>query len=182
MNYFYFIRHGQSKANAEHKIGSSQSPLTELGTTQAKQAAKTIKDLGITKILHSPYIRASKTAQIIAGELNIKNDKLVSIDDLRERDFGSLEGKPKEHDSEWYFMVDYSSLKMESREQLIIRVQNALNKIRQQVESGEKVLVVGHATAGYYLQQIAKGKTKFKDFDPPVECNNAQVVKIDLKI
>ena len=42
------------------------------------------------------------------------------------------------------------------------------------------VVVVGHATSGFYFLQIAKGKTRFVDFDPINQMSNAEFIEVEL--
>lgn len=69
----YFLRHGQSLANIQGNFAGQRdnSPLTELGIQQAKDAGKMWNEKGISldKIISSPLIRARKTAEIFANEI-----------------------------------------------------------------------------------------------------------------
>lgn len=92
----YFIRHGQSQANAEGVIaGWQDSPLTGLGLQQAQEAAQVIRGSNIQfdLIITSPLSRAADTATVIARKINYPLDKIVVIDDLKEKFGGSFEGR-----------------------------------------------------------------------------------------
>lgn len=59
--HFYMIRHGETEANAAQIMaGSMDTPLTENGITQAKEAAKIVEALNIKPqaIVHSHLSRA----------------------------------------------------------------------------------------------------------------------------
>lgn len=172
------MRHGQSVANQKREIATDDVPLTEVGRIQAKEAAAGLRNIGITRIFHSPLPRAAETAKIIAKEIWLHDDNVVALDDLRERNFGSLEGKPKVHDSEWYFVVKGIELGAEEPEALITRMQQALKIIKRDVNLGEVVLVVGHATSGFYLEQVAKGKTRVEDFDTIQQFENVELIQM----
>lgn len=93
---FYFIRHGQSQANADGIIaGWQDSPLTELGLRQAREAAQAVRESGIRfdLIITSPLSRAADTARVIAREIDYPLDKIIVIDGLREKFGGSFEGR-----------------------------------------------------------------------------------------
>ncbi|MEI6710902.1 MAG: phosphoglycerate mutase family protein [bacterium] len=66
----YFLRHGQTLANLNGNFAGQKdnSPLTDLGIQQAKDAAKAWKqqNIQLDKIVSSPLIRARKTAEIFA--------------------------------------------------------------------------------------------------------------------
>ena len=71
----YFTRHGQTVWNVENKIcGATDSPLTELGRSQARELGRKIvaEGLPIDRILCSPLSRAADTARCIAEETGLK--------------------------------------------------------------------------------------------------------------
>lgn len=93
----YFLRHGESQANADGILaGWQDSPLTVKGLQQANQEAALIRDRSIKldAILSSPLRRAYDTATIIAGENNYPLDKIQVLDNLKEKYGGGYEGQP----------------------------------------------------------------------------------------
>jgi broad specificity phosphatase PhoE len=178
MHKFIFVRHGQSDGNANGYIASADTKLTEVGVEQAKATAMKVKDKGITKIVCSPMIRAQQTAETIAAELGIDLAHIEVLQELRERGLGEVEGKPKDHDSEWYLTNNETNLGIESREDLIKRMHAALDKLANLPET-DNVLAIGHAISGYYLAEVAAGKAKYEDFGPAQELLNAGFVEID---
>ena len=89
---FYFLRHGESEANVAGLIaGSTETPLTQAGHTQAKAAAETLSRLDIRSIYCSPQGRAADTAAPIARQFGLP---VTTLDGLRERHWGVLELKP----------------------------------------------------------------------------------------
>jgi broad specificity phosphatase PhoE len=183
MSSFIFVRHGKSQANQDKIIAAPDSPLTKEGEAQARKVGRELKKNDVTVVVSSPLLRARQTAEIIAKQLKVAEVQV--IDDLRERGFGQLQNQAKEHPSEWYFTIDGES-DVEPKGVLIARCEAALAKIRKLAET-DKVVVVGHAVTGFYLQQVAAGKRFFDDFDPPKEMlNSAQkevaiIDKIPLK-
>jgi len=70
------IRHGQSEFNVVYgktrvDPGIRDPELTELGRRQALAAAETARNLGVHRVLSSPYTRALQTATIIADALDL---------------------------------------------------------------------------------------------------------------
>ena len=58
----YFVRHGQTIWNVEKRFqGLSDSPLTELGITQAKLLGKKFKDIKFDKFYSTSLKRANDT-------------------------------------------------------------------------------------------------------------------------
>ena len=80
----YLIRHGETVYNAEKRYqGCSDIPLSDEGRGKLKQAAISPK-----KVFVSPLSRARETAEILFPQA-----KLITIDDLREMNFGDFEGR-----------------------------------------------------------------------------------------
>jgi broad specificity phosphatase PhoE len=88
---FIMVRHGESEGNRERRFTvSPEVPLTELGRTQASQAAERIARIFKPQvIISSPYTRARQTADIIAARLNLP---IEVVHDLHERDLGCFKG------------------------------------------------------------------------------------------
>lgn len=175
-----FVRHGKSIANATGMVGTPDTRLAEEGLEQARATGEDLKGQDVTAIVCSPFIRAQQTAETIAAELGIGIDEISIIDELHERRMGELEGKPKQHDTEFFFANDTNS-GFESQHDLINRLTIALDKVLVIAERTKgTTVVVGHATSGFYFQQIAKGKTRFLDFDPINQMNNAEFIEVQL--
>lgn len=88
----YVARHGQTTWNVAGLVsGISDVPLTNTGINQAKLLAEEVSKLDqpITKIIHSPLIRAKETARIVAeaNHLSLTEDAR-----LMELNFGEMEG------------------------------------------------------------------------------------------
>lgn len=90
---FYFIRHGQTDWNVEGRLqGHTDIPLNANGIAGAQASIAKLHNLGLHRIVSSPLTRAHQTASIIAEALNLP---LHTDADLKERSFGSYEGKTK---------------------------------------------------------------------------------------
>lgn len=64
---FYFLRHGETTWNAAGKTqGQLNSPLSDRGWEQARQAGQAMRDEPIERIIASPLDRAWYTAQEVA--------------------------------------------------------------------------------------------------------------------
>ena len=175
-----FVRHGKSTANATGIVGSPDTPLAEEGVEQAKITGQDLKNHNVTKIVCSPFIRAQQTAEIIAGELGIAVSDIVTIPDLYERRMGSLEGKPKQHKTAYFYENDTEN-NFESQHDLIERMQRALAEIKKVAsKTSGTTVVVGHATSGFYLLQVAKGKRTFEEFEPFNQMSNAEFIELPL--
>jgi broad specificity phosphatase PhoE len=91
----YFVRHGQSEANALRVISNRGwvHPLTELGRQQARELADRLDGRNLLAIYTSPLRRAVETSEILSASLGLAYQ--VS-DGLREYDCGVLEGRGDE--------------------------------------------------------------------------------------
>jgi len=87
----YLIRHGQTTGDVEDRYGGDYDDyLTEKGRQQALELSNKLKNKDIQAVFHSPRIRATETAKILAEKLNIS---LRAIQDIRERNsYGVLTG------------------------------------------------------------------------------------------
>ncbi len=88
---FYIVRHGKTDWNAKGWIqGSADTHLTPEGEEQAHKVKDELKDIKFDLAFSSDLVRAHRTAEIIMLEkkLAITTSKM-----LRERSFGSFEGK-----------------------------------------------------------------------------------------
>jgi len=72
MKKIYFVRHGESEGNAARVHQSKDTPLSEIGMSQAKMVALRFKNIQVERIIASPYTRARQTAQAIADYNNLK--------------------------------------------------------------------------------------------------------------
>lgn len=177
---FYFVRHGQSTANAALIVADSTPVLTTNGIEQARRTGEELKHKNISCVLTSPYIRAQQTAEIIAGEIAIGINEILVVDELRERGLGECEGKPKDMENDKFFMFD-TERGFESQNDLINRLQVAIDKIKKAFkETDGEVVVVGHSVSGFYLTQVAKGFSKFSEFDDYTHMNNADYIEIEI--
>lgn len=167
-------------ANLEGTIGRPSTPLAEEGIEQARVTGQKLKSQDVTVIVSSPFLRAKQTAEVIARELGISVNDIIIINELHERRMGSLEGMPKEHPSV-FFVENDTDLNFESQADLIARLLVALDEVKKIAEktSGTTV-VVGHAAAGLYFLQVAKGKRRFEDFESSDQMENAEFVEVEV--
>lgn len=97
----YFIRHGESQANEQNRFaGRLDTPLTDLGVSQAEQAAERVAALvaggvHIDEVHMSTLQRARQTAWTIIDRLPAPPDRITVDEALVERDFGSYSGRNK---------------------------------------------------------------------------------------
>jgi broad specificity phosphatase PhoE len=150
----FFVRHGESEANKSGLIGGHTDPnLTDVGIKQVKKARDELNSVHFDNVYSSDLKRAIHTAEIIYGKPVPEENRQA---DLRERHFGSLEGKPQEHihasdahrqslpiEESWHFKHVPD---MESDHEVMSRIIPTLEKIAKS-NPGKTILIVGHGGA-----------------------------------
>lgn len=90
----YIVRHGESEANRDNlNQGHLDSPLSKRGEEQALKTKRLLNDIEFCAIYSSDLKRTVRTAELIR---NNKSLQIQTSSELRERNFGSLEGLPKD--------------------------------------------------------------------------------------
>lgn len=168
----YVTRHGETEWNKAGKMqGWKNSNLTEKGTANAKTLGNSLKQIDFDYIYCSPLERALETAKHIRGE---KDTEIIICNDLKEMGFGLWEGLchdeieemyPEEHFNFWNKPHLYQAIEGEDFEDLIDRVNNALNEIVREAK-GENILIVAHAAVIKAIFTIIK-KQSLEDFWKP---------------
>lgn len=156
----YLMRHGETRFNQLHRIqGASDSPLTELGINQAKQARVFISDVSFDHAYSSTQERASDTLEIVT-EGQIPYTRLKG---LKEYDFGVFEGQseqlnPKITGNNGYgdFFVQFGG---ESADQVAERMNQTITEIMNRPDH-QQVLIVSHGGAIFSFARLQFDATK----------------------
>lgn len=91
---FYLVRHGKTLFNTTGQVqGWSDSPLTEQGILQARQAGKGLQRIRFTTAFSSDAGRARETAKLILEENQNVRPALTELKTLREWGYGGYEGR-----------------------------------------------------------------------------------------
>lgn len=138
----YIVRHGQVPHNALKQYNTSDEDLNELGIRQAEDLRDKIKDINFDVIISSPLLRAKHTATII----NTNNNKIIFDDRLKERDCGSLSGKPLEvtnREEYWNYNTNIQYGTSENIKLFFERVYNFLDELK--TKDYNNVLIVAHS-------------------------------------
>lgn len=163
----YFVRHGQTIWNVEKRFqGLSDSPLTELGITQAKLLDEKLKNIKFDKFYSTSLKRAYDTANYIKGN---REQKVEIFDDFVEISMGDMEGIKQEDFKKLYpeqvknfffnqLEYDPSSFGGESFLEVRERVIRGLNKFIELNKNYERVLVVSHGATLKTLLHYISGK------------------------
>ena len=141
----YVVRHGQTDYNINGLFqGRKDIPLNSVGIKQAEETAQKFKNIPVDIILVSPLTRAKETAKYIS---NVTGIKPVIEQDLIERNFGDMEGKPNREDCNIKMLLDYERnyniCNVEPIQSLFKRVSDCLDKIIDKY-MGKNVVLVTH--------------------------------------
>ena len=85
------LRHGNARGDPadERYYTNKETPLSELGRTEASMAAEVLADFGIDRVVASDMARAAETGRIVSDRLGLK---LTLHPELREVDCGLTDG------------------------------------------------------------------------------------------
>jgi uncharacterized phosphatase len=136
------VRHGQTAWNEAGRLqGSTDIPLDATGREQAAAGGAELAGRQWDVLVSSPLGRAVETAQIIGGRIGLEPAK--SVAELRERDYGPLEGQYLEGLSE----PEYNRLHAgaEPEDEVAERGLKALCRLFEEYP-GQRIIVVAHGT------------------------------------
>lgn len=171
----YFVRHGECIANTKGVIAGrgDNSPLTDLGRSQAKETAQNLKDIDFDLVITSPMSRTVETTKIIADELEI-NTKVIVKPEFSEKDVGEFTGKPKEE----YFAFEASGGEAgETTTEMQERVKQGLEWLKQQAFGN--ALVVTHNGTVRMIRTVLEDLPA-KDFAKIKQLGNGEYYKVNL--
>lgn len=179
----YVVRHGESESNRNGVVGGhTDAPLTDTGCAQARETKLALRDIHFDTAYSSNLQRAIETGEIIFDAPIPKDHQWPR---LRERDYGSLTGKPAQHlQTIDAIMVNLSESgartykhvpDMESDDEVSARFINELEKVAR-ANTGKTILVAAHgATIRTMLMRLKNvGYSAF----PSGSFKNAGYVKL----
>ena len=144
------MRHGHSQANAQQLIistperGLTAYGLSELGEAQLKDVLTHWQWPVPTRILHSDFLRTTETARRVATHFGLE---LQPEPRLRERHFGTLEGRSDQHYHDAWrhdeHNPEHREYGVESVTSVAARMQGVVASLEGAL-SGETVLLVSH--------------------------------------
>jgi len=89
----YLVRHGESTWNVEGRVQGQthRVPLTGVGLAQARDVGTRLTTVPIQRLYTSDLLRAAQTAELVSKSIGVvpQPDRR-----LRERSYGTLEGRP----------------------------------------------------------------------------------------
>lgn len=165
-NKYYIIRHGEAEHNVANILSGKKEDefhLTEKGKKQVQDAVNLLKDKRITKIISSPFVRTTETAQIVLGELGLDKSKLSFDDRLGEHYLGVLNG---------HSVDEYHQMAKTGEDIYEMRPEGGENLLDVKVRTGEflydtdknnkdeVILIVTHEHTAWALESVSGGLNK----------------------
>lgn len=175
MKTVYFVRHGESEANQQKRLGSrSATPLTKLGRRQILEGAEKAKRDGliIDVMLVSPLVRAQQSADIIAKVL--QPAIIETYDNITEQDLGPYENVSyAEHANYLAFERSLQNKPgVETIESMKNRAQATINFLLSRPE--KTILLVSHGSFAPHLFAAAGSEL----IDPEVPIVNGRIMRM----
>ncbi|GAA3617845.1 histidine phosphatase family protein [Secundilactobacillus similis] len=182
----YFIRHGQTIWNQEHRMqGFQNSPLTELGQFQARQLSHRLATFPtIDRIVASPSPRAQQTAHLVNLDLGLP---ITTDAAFQELNMGNWEGRtyteieaasPQEWANFWQAPEQFqASNGGETFADLATRALAGFNALVQQ-SPNQTIAVVSHRiTIRVLLSQLLN--VDINQIDDPKPTSLTELIVID---
>lgn len=156
MKNLYFMRHGQSQANADRVYATAETPLSDLGRQQAAEAGEQLRTAGINLIICSDLRRAVETAEIVADAIGYDRAKIVVDTRLREVYRGDLVGGAIGNLAAYRQAAELpgNPHQVETEPHLQKRVQDLLAEVKRRPE--DNILLVGHQDSGLTLEDLVR--------------------------
>lgn len=157
---FYYVRHGQTLFNVMNRMqGWCDSPLTEKGILDAKDAREILKDVPLNAAYVSTSERCRDTCSIVTEGRNIP---VFERKGLKEVNFGTWEGVQVDQNLEEINRrrgtgIHWDDCGGDSNESFAKRVKETYGEIYDSSEDGDKVLIVSHGAAWLWMQGILLG-------------------------
>lgn len=158
---FTYVRHGRTEFNRNHVIqgGRADSPLDPEGVSAIRATAAALAGVPFASCYASPLKRVLRTAAILTEGRDLP---VQTLDDLREFDFGDIDGLPYDGRrlafAHCFVHQDFSPVHGETGEQVRLRVRSAFSTMYDANADGDQVLVVGHgAFLRYVLLEFGAG-------------------------
>ncbi|MBP9717089.1 MAG: class I tRNA ligase family protein [Candidatus Pacebacteria bacterium] len=163
-NTYTITRHAQAESNLSGVIDAikdDENHLTAAGRIQAAATAESLRERGITRIVHSGMTRARETAELIASALGLTADLVVADARLQEFKVGAeWEGKTWSEFNSQFATEEEKFQKSfaggESRYDLLKRVGQWLYEY-EATHKNQHTLVIGHGSSLFALEAVACG-------------------------
>ena len=170
MSIITIIRHGTTEGIEKGQLqGSTNSPLSPRGRLEAQLTAEALKTHTIKTCYCSPLGRTRETAAIICKPLGIKP---VILEELREYDFGWLEGhryfKPPASNASILIKLksmarlSLANISGESLPHIRLRVKAVWKYLLEQNLEGQNLIITHGFFINIFFQELMRETPEFK--------------------
>lgn len=170
------VRHGETKENVAEVIqGQSHGTLSKAGLEQAKKVGDRLKNEKIDVIYTSDLKRALNTAK----EIHKHHPKipLIKRKEIREMDYGNLQGKQKEEINYYYHKENDPDYFKKNNVESFESVYNRVNKFLQEImkkHKEENMVIVSHAVTIKAIILVLNNK-KYNEIETILKKKNAGI-------
>jgi len=186
-NKYFVMRHGEAKSNTDKLFNSRlenshKYPLTETGVDQVLHSAQKLKKEKIDLVFHSPFERTKETAFIVAREIGLAKENIISDDRLVEINVGTFDGRPiKEYYA--YFSSDLEKFSKAPLEgETFSDVKKRMGEFLYEIETNyqdRNILIVSHGYPIWMIISAAIGLDEKKAIEIDESFKAGQFVKFD---
>lgn len=169
-NEYFLMRHGEAEANAEGIISTDikeNNPLTEKGGKEVEKTAEKLKKEKIDFVYASDFERTKETVEILAKELNIREEQIVFDKRLREYNAGVLNGKNWREYHRMFANIEERFTKApeggETYNDLRKRIGEFLYETDKKHQD-EKILIISHGLPLFTAMMVTDGLEE-KDYE-----------------
>lgn len=157
---FYYVRHGETLFNVQNRMqGWCDSPLTEKGIGNAREARKRLAEVPLKAAYTSTSERCRDTCAIIVEGRGIP---VYERKGLKEVNFGTWEGVEvaphlDEINRRRGTGIHWDDCGGDSNESFAKRVKETYRKIYEECGDQDQILIVSHGAAWLWMQGILLG-------------------------
>ncbi|MCD8370691.1 MAG: histidine phosphatase family protein, partial [Clostridiales bacterium] len=157
---FYYVRHGETLFNVCNRMqGWCDSPLTERGRMNAREAKQILADVPLDAAYVSTSERCRDTCAIIVEGRNIP---VYERKGLKEVNFGTWEGVEVDRNLDEINRrresgIHWDDCGGDSDETFGRRVRETYQEIYDERKDGDQILIVSHGAAWLWMQGILLG-------------------------
>lgn len=165
----YIVRHGQTEENKKRIFqGHLPGELSLEGINQSRSIAKYFKDKKIDLIFSSDLKRAKDTlSEILSFKKNIP---IKYLKGLRERDYGSFNGKPRRE-----VETSIAKKEFESEKSMYQRSKEIIKKIKK--SGAEDILIMAHGSINkMIITSLLKKNEQFRRSLPILQNGSISII------
>lgn len=161
-NNYFVMRHGWAETN-ERSIVSSEIDasyhLTEKGKKQVEKTIQELKSKSIDLIIHSPILRTTETAHLVAESLDIPSELVIPEKRLLEHNMGSFNGKSVEAYDRFFSVYGERFVKATPNGENLTEIRKRVGEVLFEVErkyQDKNILFITHETPAWIMQSISE--------------------------